>query len=193
MNHSKKNRHNYCDDNDALAEFVIRPQVDLNRRPNSFCTICAESQIKMTEVCQHSLTVLSRCTRKIDVWILCVTIAKTFDAIVVSKALCDRDRIRTCKPLIRRQMPYPLDHTSLCTEGGDNRINSVFQRACFCTSVWRVVRHESLRGHLSFQDEVSSRRRAGWLGMGRTGDSLDHELPPRSGGRIPTGRIPRRE
>ena len=37
---------------------------------------------------QHSLTVLSRCTRKIDVWILCVTIAKTFDAIVVSKALC---------------------------------------------------------------------------------------------------------
>ena len=46
-----------------------------------------QSQIKITEVWQHSLTVLSRCTRKIDVWILCVTIAKTFDAIVVSKAL----------------------------------------------------------------------------------------------------------
>ena len=47
-----------------------------------------QSQIKITEVWQHSLTVLSRCTRKIDVWILCVTKAGTFDAIVGSKALC---------------------------------------------------------------------------------------------------------
>ena len=46
-----------------------------------------QSQIKITEVWQHSLTVLSRCTQKIDVWILCVTKAGTFDAIVVSKAL----------------------------------------------------------------------------------------------------------
>ena len=48
MNHSKKNRHNYCDEIDALAEFVIRPQVDLNRRYELLlCTICAESQIKI--------------------------------------------------------------------------------------------------------------------------------------------------
>ena len=37
----------------------------------------------------------------------------------------------------------------------------------------------------SFQDVVSLRHRAGLLGMGRTGDSLDNELPPRSGGGSP--------
>ena len=36
-----------------------------------------------------------------------------------------------------------------------------------------------------FQDEVSSQRRAGKLGMGRTGDSLHFEFPPRSGGWSP--------
>ena len=43
---------------------------------------------------------------------------------------------------------------------------------------------------------MSSRRRAGYLGMGRTGDALVYEFPPRSGGRTPhrkellIGRIP---
>ena len=37
-------------------------------------------------------------------------------------------------------------------------------------------------GRPSFQDEVSSRHRAGQLGMGRTGDSLLNQFPPRSGG-----------
>ena len=50
MNQSKKNRHKPCDDIDALAAFLIRPQVDLNRRPVLVCTICAESQIKWIQV-----------------------------------------------------------------------------------------------------------------------------------------------
>jgi hypothetical protein len=29
VNQSKKNRHKLCDDIDALAEFITRPQVDL--------------------------------------------------------------------------------------------------------------------------------------------------------------------
>ena len=41
------------------------------------------------------------------------------------------------------------------------------------------------RGRPIFQDVVSSRRRAGYLGMGRTGDSLVCEFPPRSGGGSP--------
>ena len=41
------------------------------------------------------------------------------------------------------------------------------------------------RGRPLFQDVVSSRRRAGYLGMGRTGDSLVCEFPPRSGGGSP--------
>ena len=45
------------------------------------------------------------------------------------------------------------------------------------------------RGRPLFQDVVSSRRRAGYLGMGRTGDALVYEFPPTKWGmsRSPRG------
>ena len=47
VNQSKKNRHKLCDDLDALAEFITRPQVELKSAIIKIKVFTIKSQIKI--------------------------------------------------------------------------------------------------------------------------------------------------
>ena len=90
---------------------------------------------------------------------------------------------------------YPLsrNHRNKRTLGGAKFLLKRNVGRSFWHS-WLLLRRPStlnpkcVLGRPSFQDVVSSRHRAGYLGMGRTGDSLDDEFPPRIGGKKPSPR-----